>query len=139
MLSTASVTLMKSKKKKKTTTTTKKPTHTHAHKPRPPPPSPPPHKKKKEKERKKVQSSGTKRLYIGCCVVCSGNNRLYPFNITVDGQPCASVPSGTTRSVDVTCSNIMYGQRVRITRTTAGDFLNMCEFQVLGKFLIQHV
>ena len=72
-------------------------------------------------------------LYVACCFICSGNYRLYPFTITVDGQTCASVSFTTSREVDVMCSSIMNGQVVRLTRTSGPDMLNMCEFQVFGK------
>ncbi|XP_076468722.1 uncharacterized protein LOC143299422 [Babylonia areolata] len=63
--------------------------------------------------------------------------RLYPSTITVDGQQCASIQSipSNTRRVDVTCPAVMYGQRVRITRQSAGlhgnaRTLNMAEMQI---------
>ncbi|XP_076468976.1 uncharacterized protein LOC143299576 [Babylonia areolata] len=61
--------------------------------------------------------------------------RLYPFTITVDGQQCASIQSISSSRVDVTCSAVMYGQTVRITRQSAGLLedertLNMAEMQI---------
>ncbi|XP_076469550.1 uncharacterized protein LOC143299914 isoform X3 [Babylonia areolata] len=67
----------------------------------------------------------------------SFEGRLYPSNITVDGQQCASIQSipSNSRRVDVTCSSVMYGQTVRITRQSAGlswdaRTLNMAEMQI---------
>ncbi|XP_076469563.1 uncharacterized protein LOC143299916 isoform X2 [Babylonia areolata] len=54
------------------------------------------------------------------------NRRLYPSTITVDGQTCAVVTSNTRRK-KVTCSDVMYGQKVRISRQ---GLLNLCEVQI---------
>ena len=78
-------------------------------------------------------------IHTACLAVRSGLNRLYPFTITVDGQTCASVTTGTSRSVDVTCSSIMDGQVVRVTRTNDTQMLNLCEFQVWGKYQHLHL
>ncbi|KAL8560997.1 hypothetical protein ACOMHN_050077 [Nucella lapillus] len=66
--------------------------------------------------------------------------RLYPFVITVDNKTCAKVTtfSSDTRNQTVTCSAIMKGQTVRITRQSNtgesnGDMtLNMCEMEIYG-------
>ncbi|KAL8606158.1 hypothetical protein ACOMHN_067141 [Nucella lapillus] len=66
--------------------------------------------------------------------------RLYPFTITVDNQFCASATAsdfpGNTRTKTVTCSTILSGQRVRITRQASSSdsiyerILNMCEMEI---------
>ncbi|KAL8617493.1 hypothetical protein ACOMHN_062704 [Nucella lapillus] len=66
--------------------------------------------------------------------------RLYPSVITVDGHTCAKVTTfpNDTRKLTVTCSDIMEGQTVRITRLdisseSKGDrTLNMCEMEIYG-------
>ena len=69
-------------------------------------------------------------------MVSPGIYRMYPFTITVDGQVCASVSDNGNRprSYDVTCPSIMYGQVVRFSRTSDTDMLNLCEFEVFGKY-----
>ncbi|KAL8560994.1 hypothetical protein ACOMHN_050074 [Nucella lapillus] len=64
--------------------------------------------------------------------------RLYPSVITVDNKTCAKVTTfpSDTRNQTVTCSAIMKGQTVRITRQgNTGDIngdrtLNMCEMEI---------
>ncbi|XP_070191585.1 uncharacterized protein [Littorina saxatilis] len=59
---------------------------------------------------------------------------LTQFYITVDGQPCVTVDATQIRvmNISVNCSSLLYGQRVRFTRTagsTSRLYLN--EFEIL--------
>ncbi|KAL8617487.1 hypothetical protein ACOMHN_062698 [Nucella lapillus] len=64
--------------------------------------------------------------------------QLYPSNITVDNKTCAEVTTfpSDTRELTVTCSAIMKGRKVRITRqgntgeSNRDRVMNMCEMEI---------
>ncbi|KAL8589407.1 hypothetical protein ACOMHN_021559 [Nucella lapillus] len=65
--------------------------------------------------------------------------RLYPSDVTVDGQTCAAITNATsprTRKKTVTCPVIMKGRTVRVTRhaisreIVPNRTLNMCEVEI---------